>query len=148
MGNVPAGLTGSFTNISRTHTHKSLRKTTHTFSLFSFCSFLFLWLKDDHKPKSLWRLTQSITAHKKKSECLSSPDFHPIKQAYYLLMRRLTGITAKMNTYWKRLWAQKILSKEDCAMLVMSKGHRLNAFIANEIIIYYFWPLKCWSLPP
>ena len=59
-----------------------------------------------------------------------SPDLNPIEHAFYLLKRRLKGVTPQNKLKEAALQAWKSITKEECKSLVMSMGHRLDAVIA------------------
>ena len=63
-----------------------------------------------------------------------SPDLNPIEHAFYLLKRRLKGVTPQNKQQLKgaAVKAWKSITKEECTSLVMSMGHRLDAVIASK----------------
>ena len=95
-------------------------------------------MQQDNDPKHTANTTKEFIRGK-KWKVLDWPsqslDLNPIEHAFYLLKRRLKGVTPQNKQQLKgaAVKAWKSITKEECTSLVMSMGHsRLDAVIASK----------------
>ena len=94
-------------------------------------------VQQDNDPKHTAKTTKEFIRGKKWKVLdwpSQSPDLNPIEHAFYLLKRRLKGVTPQNKQQLKEaaVKAWKSITKEECKSLVMSVGHRLDAVIASK----------------
>lgn len=94
-------------------------------------------MQQDNDPKHTAKTTKEFIRGKKWKVLdwpSQSPDLNPIEHAFYLLKRRLKGVTPQNKQQLKEavVKAWKSITKEECKSLVMSMGHRLDAVIESK----------------
>ncbi len=91
-------------------------------------------MQQDNDPKHSAKTTKEFIRGKKWKVLdwpSQSPHLNPVEYAFYLLKKRLKGVTPpKLKEAAVKAW--KSITKEECKSLVMSMGHRLNAVIESK----------------